>query len=264
MSRSEQCVDGIAKGDCGGSSRGQEDSALADFSHELRTPLAAIKGYADIIVEEYGDNQDLVEISNSISVATLHMLELVNEFLDLSKLEAGHERANISEFDLDELLTEVSRLAKPSIQRAQNTFSVEPLEQPTIVWTDRSKLRQILLNLLSNAAKFTSDGDVHLRAFRQREDPSRLILEVEDTGVGIDAPTRRKLFSRYGQSAKVQTKVKSSGLGLFLTAQFVKLLDGRIEVESEPGLGSLFRVALPDVFIPQTKSESLFPAHSES
>jgi signal transduction histidine kinase/CheY-like chemotaxis protein len=218
---------------------------LASMSHELRTPLNAIIGFSEVLLErmfgELNERQD--EYLRDIWGSGKHLLELLNDILDLSKIEAGQMDLNRSEFVVRESLEYCLSLVRERAikQRIQLSLEVDP--EVGLVDADRRRFRQVVLNLLSNAVKFTPDGGrVDLRASIQGQD---LVVTVADTGVGVAAEDCQRIFDSFQQGARPSEQAEGTGLGLTLSKRIVELHEGRIWVESEVGTGSTFGFALP-------------------
>jgi PAS domain S-box-containing protein len=237
---------------------------LANMSHELRTPLNAILGFSSMLGRDSGPTPAQKENLAVINRSGEHLLAMINDILDLSKIEAGRIELDENPFDLVALLEEISAMIQSRAGEKGLSFvqQAEPVTFP-YVSTDAGKLRQILINLLSNAVKFTSEGGITLRAATEPlpKTPARcqLLLEVEDTGPGIDPDRQEEIFDPFVQEQGVSAQA-GSGLGLSICKNFTELMDGTIEVESEAGKGALFRVRLPvgiveaaDVKTPETK-----------
>jgi signal transduction histidine kinase/CheY-like chemotaxis protein len=215
---------------------------LANMSHELRTPLNAIIGYSEILMED-SDNEEARSDLNRIHTAGQHLLTLINDILDLSKIEAGRMVVYPERFNLKEFLDQLVATLRPMAQRNHDALVLTVEGELGMVHTDRTKLRQILLNLLSNAIKFTEQGTVTLRAWR---DGSTLVFEIEDTGIGMDEATLGRIFQDFVQAdASTTRKYGGTGLGLSLTRKLLGLMDGDISATSEPGHGSRFVVRMP-------------------
>lgn len=233
---------------------------LASMSHELRTPLNAIIGYSEMLSEDAHDSGQLESIPDleKILSAGKHLLSLINDILDLSKIEAGKMEIFVESFDLAEALEGVSSTVKPLTQNKSNRFITDvqgPIGQMT---TDLTKLRQILFNLLSNAAKFTENGTITLTVSPKCNDGQDLIeFAVRDTGIGLSQEQIGKLFQAFTQAeASTTRKYGGTGLGLALSRHFCEMLGGTISVESKPGEGSTFLVVLPRVLSDATQSPS--------
>ena len=223
---------------------------LANMSHELRTPLNAIIGYGEILAEEAeesGDDAALADVTR-ILTAGRHLLSLINDVLDLSKIEAGYMEFVPEPTDLDALVDDVVGASAPLASRNGNQFVVE--RDPSLGWrsVDATKVRQCLLNLLGNAHKFTENGTVTLSVGTTTRggDAGWLQLEVRDSGIGMTPEQLGRIFRPFTQ-AEVTTSRRygGTGLGLTLTRRLCELMGGSISVESEVGAGSTFRVLVP-------------------
>jgi signal transduction histidine kinase/DNA-binding response OmpR family regulator len=218
---------------------------LASMSHELRTPLNAIIGFSEVLLErmfgELNERQD--EYLRDIWSSGKHLLELLNDILDLSKIEAGQMVLNRSKFAIRESLEYCLSLVRERALKHGITLSLEAGPGVGLVDADRLRFRQVVLNLLSNAVKFTpSGGRVEVRASLQGQD---LVVTVADTGVGVPAEDRQRIFDSFQQGARPSDQAEGTGLGLTLTKRIVEMHEGRIWVESEVGEGSTFGFALP-------------------
>ncbi len=219
---------------------------LAQFSHELRTPLNAIIGFSKVMLKTSGDalSRDQQEDLAAIHGNGLHLLALINDVLDFSKIESGTLELEVAPVSIDELIDECVRTTLPLTRGRNLTISqeVEPALPP--VRADRTKVRQVLLNLLSNAVKFTPEGKVTVRA---RAEPHRLVVGVQDTGIGIPPEDQSKLFRAFQQlnGGKLHLPLGGTGLGLVISKSFVELHGGEIWVESREGQGSTFSFSLP-------------------
>ncbi len=218
---------------------------LADMSHELRTPLNAILLYSELIHQEAEEdrNAELEQDSGRILSAGRHLLSLINGILDLSKVEAGKMTLTLEVADLRVLLEEVVTTLSPLAKERENVLVMEAPEEGLLFRTDALKLKQILINLVSNAIKFTSAGRVTLRVIQMA---SRIRLEVEDTGVGMTPEQASRLFLAYEQPTQEGGyKAGGTGLGLTISRKYVELLGGTIEVQSRQGEGTTFIIHLP-------------------
>ncbi|MEO8713828.1 MAG: response regulator [Acetobacteraceae bacterium] len=222
---------------------------LATMSHELRTPLNAIIGYSQILRE------DAQEVGNASAVADLrkiegagdHLLGLINDVLDLSKIEAGRMEASIEPLDVAALVEDVRLMVEPLAARNANTLLVACAPGLGTLLSDETKLRQSLLNLLGNAAKFTSNGRIGLDVRPDPADPSRLLFVVSDTGIGMTEAQQARLFEAFSQADSSTTRqYGGTGLGLAITRSFARLLGGDVAVVSAPGKGSTFTMWLPN------------------
>jgi signal transduction histidine kinase/ActR/RegA family two-component response regulator len=222
---------------------------LANMSHELRTPLNAIIGYSDLLIEEAEEleAQDLVPDLEKIRSSGKHLLGLINDVLDLSKIEAGKMEVSLETFDVGEVIAAATSMVGPMIEKNGNTLELIIDEHLGTMHADLTRVRQILLNLLSNASKFTANGRVTLEAARELDDGRHwIVFGVRDTGIGMTPEQRARLFQPFTQADPSTTrKYGGTGLGLSITKRFCELMDGTIGVESEPGVGTVFTVRLP-------------------
>ncbi len=220
---------------------------LANMSHELRTPLNAVIGYSELLQEEMGDQgiSEFIPDLKKIHSAGRHLLALINDVLDLSKIEAGKMDIFEEDSGISEIVDEVSATIGPFIESRGNQFRVSV--QQGRIRTDVTKLRQILFNLLSNAAKFTESGSVTLDVNMQNENgQDNWIFRVTDTGVGIAPEKMNELFEEFSQlDSEVARQQGGTGLGLAISQRFCRMLGGEITVTSEPGQGSVFTASLP-------------------
>jgi signal transduction histidine kinase/ActR/RegA family two-component response regulator len=228
---------------------GAKSEFLAKMSHELRTPLNAVLGYSEILLEDAeldGRGQEIADLQK-ISAAGKHLLAMVNDILDISKIEAGKMALHVESVDLNKLIDEVEATARPLAAKNTNVFVVERGDNLGIIRADATKLRQAIFNLLSNAAKFTQNGTVTLSARRLGEENGDWIeVAVADTGIGISREQQRALFSNFTQAnAKIAAVYGGTGLGLSLSQNLCRLMGGSIEIESELGKGSRFAIRLP-------------------
>ena len=220
---------------------------LANMSHELRTPLNAIIGYSEILQEDAVDkgDKDSVDDLQKIESAGRHLLGLINNILDLSKIEAGRMDVFIEAIDIQALLEEVLTIVKPLADKSENVIKLNCPADVGSFRSDQTKVKQCLLNLLSNANKFTSKGTLTLTV--ARESGSRVCFGVSDTGIGMTKEQLDRLFQPFSQSdASTAKRFGGTGLGLAITKHFCTLLGGDVTVESTPGKGSTFIIRLPD------------------
>ena len=221
---------------------------LANMSHELRTPLNAIIGFSEVLLERlFGDvNDKQDDYLKDIHSSGRHLLNLINDILDLSKVEAGRMELELSTFDLPSAISNALTLIRERAQRHEIALGMEIDPGLGEIVADERKLKQILLNLLSNAVKFTPDGGrIDVRAHPVADD---VVISVQDTGVGIAPSDQEAVFEEFRQVGRHYTsKQEGTGLGLALTRRFVELHGGTIRVESEPGKGSTFMFTLPVV-----------------
>ena len=222
---------------------------LASMSHELRTPLNAIIGYSEMLIEDANDlgQTDFVADLNKIMGSGRHLLALINDVLDLSKIEAGKMELYVERVSLKQLLVDVQSTVAPLIAKNGNRLTVSAAVKPDEFETDKTKLRQNLFNLLSNAAKFTENGEIKLSAQRYRDESGEwLEFAVGDSGIGMTKEQQRKLFQAFVQVDSSTTRnYGGTGLGLTITQHFITMMGGTISVESEFGKGSTFRFTIP-------------------
>jgi len=228
---------------------------IANMSHELRTPLSAIIGYSEMLQEEIGDSGDAEGFSNDvgkIEANARHLLGLINDVLDLSKVESGKMEVYTEDFDAGAMMHDVEATVQALMKKKGNTLETHmPPDGLGAMHSDVTKIRQMLLNLLSNAAKFTEGSSVTLSAERSSGPDGRewVTFRVADTGIGMTNEQLGKLFQRFQQAdASTTRKFGGTGLGLAITKAFSTMLGGDVEVESTPGQGSIFTIRLPAVF----------------
>jgi signal transduction histidine kinase len=220
---------------------------VSSVSHELRTPLNAIIGLTDMLVTNaarFGTEKAL-EPLNRVHRAGTHLLGLINQVLDLSKIEAGKLELAPERVNLALLLDEVAGTARHLAEQNKNRLILEVQENLGAVTADAMRLRQILLNLLSNACKFTKQGDVTLQARRITNDGGWLELSVADTGIGMSPEEQARLFAEFSQAdSTTAQKFGGTGLGLAISRKLARMMGGDVTVTSEPGKGSVFTVRL--------------------
>jgi PAS domain S-box-containing protein len=230
---------------------------LANMSHELRTPLNAIIGYSEMLQEEAAsDGHDAyIPDLEKVHTAGRHLLALINDILDLSKIEAGKTELFLERFDLAELLREVEATIAPLVERNRNRLTVRCAAEPVEMTADMTKIRQILLNLLSNASKFTDDGSIELVAETTvAGSPGQVTLRVTDGGIGMTPDQLARLFTAFSQAeASTSKKYGGTGLGLVISRHFARMMGGDIAVESAPGEGTTFIVTLPREVAPRVE-----------
>jgi signal transduction histidine kinase/CheY-like chemotaxis protein len=222
---------------------------LANMSHELRTPLNAIIGYSEMLEEETRESgkSDDVKDLRKIQSAGKHLLALINDVLDLSKIEAGKMGLHLESFEVAPLIDEMITTLQPAAAKNSNKIQVQVANEVGAMRADVTKVRQILFNLLSNACKFTDHGIISVNVDQDKVEGHNWVrFRVCDTGIGITAKQRENLFHEFSQAdASIARKYGGTGLGLAITYRFVQLMKGRIAVESEPGKGATFTVHLP-------------------
>jgi signal transduction histidine kinase len=226
-----------------------KDQFLANVSHELRTPLNSVIGFSDLLVTMASADSPLTDTQRdyveTISRNGRHLLELINELLDLSKIAAGRLELRLEPLELGPLLREAADSVRAQLEAHKHQLAVEPPEPPVVLTADRVRLRQVLLNLLSNAIKFTTDGGrITLRA--RPENAGRVRIAVTDTGIGIAPADQHRLFQEFVQlDASPSRRYEGTGLGLALSKRLVELHGGTIGVESQLGQGSTFWFIVP-------------------
>ena len=230
---------------------------LANMSHELRTPLNAILGYSELMEEEAGPQQEPAQVAldaSRIRSAATHLLQLINDILDVSKIEAGKMRLECEEFSLPALVDSVVSTVTTLVRRGTNLLEVDCPPEVGMINADRTKLGQALMNLLGNAAKFTRHGTIRLVARRELEAGtpwlgiaarSWLVIAVQDTGIGIPPERFGELFVPFSQVGDASQRKGGTGLGLTITREYCRMMGGDVTVRSEPGQGSVFTVRIP-------------------
>ena len=222
---------------------------IANMSHELRTPLSAVIGYSEMLGEEIGDlgHAGLVEDVRKIEANARHLLGLINDVLDLSKIEAGRMTVERVAFDVAAMIADVADAAGPLVTKKGNTLVLDLVPDLGAMVSDEVKIRQCLLNLVGNAAKFTENGNVTLSAARHSDGGEDwLSFSIEDTGIGMTPDQLSRLFQRFVQADESTTRqFGGTGLGLSITRAFSRKLGGDVTVESRHGLGSTFTISLP-------------------
>ncbi len=229
---------------------------LANMSHELRTPLNAIMGYSELLMEDMQEMQqdECVEDLRKIYGAGSHLLQLISHVLDISKIESGKMELQLSQFSLPNLLEKVTDIVNPMMDKNNNRLIVETAKSLQQVKADRGRLKQCLLNLLSNAAKFSENGIVRLTLNPyQQADKTWIKFSITDQGVGLTSTQIERLFEPFHQADNSSTRhYDGTGLGLTITKQFVTMMGGQIEVESAPKQGSTFTLMIPVEIAPPT------------
>lgn len=220
---------------------------LAKMSHELRTPLNAIIGITEMMsedAEEFGDD-DYVEPLGRVLRSGKHLLTLINDILDLSKIEAGKMELHPESFDVDLFIKDIQRTCEPLANKNQNALSFSTINTLGEMYSDSTRLKQILLNLISNACKFTNQGEVKLTT-RRDDKHQQMLFEISDNGIGMTAEQQEVLFQDFRQvDSSATRKFEGTGLGLSISKKLAQMMGGDIEVESEINQGSVFRLKLP-------------------
>jgi PAS domain S-box-containing protein len=236
---------------------------LASMSHELRTPLNAIIGYSEMLQEDAEDagQDDLIPDLTKIHGAGKHLLSLINDVLDLSKIEAGKMDLYLETFEVGPMVQGVATTIAPLIDQNGNRLTVECPPSTGTMHSDLTRIRQVLLNLLSNACKFTDHGDIAVTVERvDTGSQDSLVFTVRDTGIGMSAAQMNRLFQAFSQAeAGTSAKYGGTGLGLAISKSFCQMMGGDIYVESAPGEGSAFTMRLPAVLavpVPDTPADT--------
>ena len=221
---------------------------LANMSHEIRTPMNAILGFSQLMLRDQDLTARQCQYLGTINRSGEHLLALINDILEMSKIEAGRTTLNVSTFDLPVLLKDLEMMFRIRTDEKKLSFSVEMIgDVPQYIVTDINKLRQVFINLLGNAVKFTEQGGIGLRVRADREDVKGpfLRIEIEDTGPGISPDELDKLFRHFEQTKTGREAGSGTGLGLAISQEFVRLMGGAITVNSQVGKGSVFAIRLP-------------------
>lgn len=224
----------------------QKSYFLSTMSHELRTPMNAIIGYSDLILEDIDkddhNRSDLLRIKK----AAKHLLDLINSILDLSRIEAGKMELHITHFSINDLLDEAISTTHQLVKNNNNKLTVDTENCCETLNSDYLKLKQIVINILGNAAKFTENGEILVRIFNKKlNDHKLLCIEIRDTGIGIETDRLTNLFESFTQAdSSVSRKYGGTGLGLAISKKLAELLDGNIEVESSPEKGTTFLICV--------------------
>lgn len=234
---------------------------LANMSHELRTPMNAIIGYSEMLIEDMEDAGDTGSVKDleKIRAAGKHLLALINDVLDLSKIEAGKMTLHLEDFDVRKVVEEVESTVAPLIQKQQNQLVVDYRGEPGTLHADLTKVRQTLFNLLSNASKFTEKGTITLVVTAHDNDAEPGVeFAVTDTGIGMTPEQQSKLFQEFTQAdSSTSRKYGGTGLGLAISKRFCEMMGGSIHATSEAGVGSTFTFRIPrQVADPKPTEES--------
>ena len=235
---------------------------LANISHELRTPLNTIIGYSELLLEEAEDmgEEKLVEDLTKIQGAGRHLLGLINDILDISKVEAGRMELYLEDFQIKPLIDDIVDTIKPLIEQKNNHLVIDSADNLDSMHADITKVRQILFNLLTNAHKFTEQGtiELNLQSYQHQNQQDWLKIEVKDTGIGMTPAQMNKLFQAFTQvDASTTRKYDGTGLGLAITKTFCEMMGGDISVDSELGVGSTFTVRLPIQVVESHQQDSV-------
>lgn len=221
---------------------------ISNISHELRTPLNSILGFSDILNNPKTGtlNEVQKEYINDIQISSLHLLEMINEILDMSKIENNSKKTVKQQFRISQAVTEVTTILYPLIK--EKNIKLTQSIKDTEIYSDYQKIKQILFNLISNAIKFTRD-EINIEIEEEEEEErskKNIVIKIRDNGIGIEKKNQKKIFKKFEQVKNAEIKNEAStGLGLTITKEFVKLINGKITVESEPNKGACFTVILP-------------------
>ncbi|MGH6784859.1 MAG: sensor histidine kinase, partial [Sphingomicrobium sp.] len=222
---------------------------LANMSHELRTPLNAIIGVTEMLREDAEALKQDIEPLDRVLGAGRHLLSLINDILDLSKIEAGRMELHLESFPLAPVIADVAKTIEPMAAKNANRVVIDCPPDLGTIHADQTRFRQALLNLASNANKFTENGTVTIAAHQQHIDGRDWVtIEVADTGIGMTPEQMGKLFQEFSQaSSTTASKYGGTGLGLAISRRFCRLMGGDITAVSEPGRGSTFTIRLPRI-----------------
>ncbi len=222
---------------------------LATMSHELRTPLASILLFCEMLLEDAvsDGNEALAADLARVVGAGQQLRTLIDDLLEFSKLESGRSKVEPSPFDISQLLHQLAVSMRPLLEKTNNTLEVRCSEELGVMISDAGKVKQSLMNLLSNACKFTEGGRITLEAFREKESNGEcIILRVTDTGIGISKEVLPRLFQDFVQGDPSLTrKYGGTGLGLAMTRRYVEMMGGTVKADSEAGQGAVFTISLP-------------------
>ena len=231
---------------------------LANMSHELRTPLNAIIGYSEMLMEDAEDeNEDFIPDLDKINNSGKHLLGLINDILDLSKVESGKMELYIEEFDLKKVIDEIESTIKPLVEKNNNELKIDYNSDLKTMTADVTKIRQILLNLLSNSSKFTKEGTITISVTDSKDQDQSIDFTIADTGIGMTPEQVDKVFKPFTQAdEKTTRKFGGTGLGLTITKMFAEMMGGDIDLSSEEGKGTTFIVTIPITVIDKKKQET--------
>ena len=219
---------------------------LANISHELRTPLNAIIGYSEILMEDASDDglDDFVEDLDKIHSSGTHLLTLINDLLDISKIEAGKMELHLEDFNLNDLVSLIEATTKPLLEKNSNKFVVKIDKAIETMKNDETKLKQVLLNMISNSSKFTKEGTIVLKI--SEEAKNMVKFELSDTGIGMTEDQLNNVFEEFTQAETSTSKdYGGTGLGLPICKKITELMGGSIDVQSKIGKGTTFSVTVP-------------------
>ncbi|MEM7016463.1 MAG: response regulator [Pseudomonadota bacterium] len=228
---------------------------LANMSHELRTPMNAMIGYGELMLEEAHD-MELPEFTGDLQkilTSGRHLLSLINDLLDISKIESGKMELQLEEFSIDSLIEELAVTVEPLIEKNSNCLNIRMAKNLGTCFADLTKIRQIILNLVGNAAKFTENGKIILTVAKCTNEPREVLhISVADDGIGMTEEQQVKIFEPFIQAdASTTRKYGGTGLGLAITKNFAEMMGGNIKVEGSSGKGSTFHVRIPAIVEPK-------------
>ena len=237
---------------------------LANMSHELRTPLNAIIGVTEMLREDAEAAKQDLEPLDRVLGAGRHLLALINDILDLSKIEAGRMELHLESFPLAPQIADAAKTIEPMASKNGNRIVVDCASDLGTIHADQTRFRQAMLNLASNANKFTEEGTVTIAAQPQRlEGREWIMIAVTDTGIGMTPEQMGKLFQEFSQaSSTTASRYGGTGLGLAISRHFCRMMGGDITVESKPGEGSTFTIRLPRIVEAPTEVVAADPAHT--
>ncbi|WP_455208972.1 ATP-binding protein [Kaarinaea lacus] len=222
---------------------------LANMSHELRTPLNAIIGYSEMLSEEAVEtgNREAIADLEKINLSGHHLLSLIDDVLDLSKIEAGRMEFVFEDFNIEPVINEVVATIQPSVDKNNNRLQIKLKSNEQALHADKMRFKQVLYNLLSNANKFTKNGNIDINVNSlTKEDRNCLSIEVKDSGIGMSPEQMNRVFEAFTQAdPSISKEYGGTGLGLAISRRICKLMDGEISVDSVEGVGSSFTVVLP-------------------
>jgi signal transduction histidine kinase/CheY-like chemotaxis protein len=228
---------------------------LANMSHEIRTPLNAVLGFSQLLSNQL-EHPEMVEYANSITSSGKSLLSLINDILDVSKIDAGKFELNNAFFDVRRFFTEVEHIFALMVRKKNLDFLIQVDDfLPRLMYLDEVRLRQVMINIIGNAVKFTDEGFIKVHVFHKDKNPSEtkhkncdLVIEVIDSGIGIDQEFQKSIFNPFEQGKMNDlNKYGGTGLGLAISNNIVALMNGQIRVESSPGKGTKFTVDLPNI-----------------
>lgn len=218
---------------------------LATMSHELRTPLNSVIGFTGILLRQMPGplNDEQKKMLSIVQNSARHLLSLINDVLDISKIEAGELELHMKEIELVPIIEDVFALINPQAEEKGLELNLRVSDHPRFIIVDERRFEQVLINLMGNAVKFTFQGKITLSYYAEN---NFLILRIEDTGIGIPNEMLSKLFQPFMQvDMGIDRKFEGTGLGLFISRKIIEMMGGSIEVQSEPDKGSCFTIKLP-------------------